>query len=240
MKFSAKRFGLITIGLTLLIAIAVGGFFVEMHHRFHPAAPPKQDPPAANALDAQRQDIRYFRHLIALDRSFASKDRTEANRRLDALEALANVLDRPHFRVSLMQIDALADNGHSRVEYERGAAPFELPVRVSAFSDGLYIMRATEINADLLGSRVTAIDGQSIDEVMAKLERLRGGAPQWRRLHASQYLALQDLLYGIDVAPDTQHSTWTVQTPVGTTITRRLEAYEPPAGEPEIFVHRWL
>ncbi len=128
----------------------------------------------------------------------------------------------------------LADNGHSRLENERGAAPLELPVRVTAFSDGLYVMRATESNADLLGGRVTAIDGQSIDEVMAKLEQLRGGTPQWRRLHASQYLAQQDLLFGIDVAPDTQHSNWTVQTPVGATITRKLEAYEPPASEPEV------
>jgi hypothetical protein len=101
-------------------------------------------------------------------------------------------------------------------------------------------MRATDINADLLGSRVTAIDGLPIDEVMAKLEQLRGGASQWRRLHASQYLALQDLLYGIDVAPDLQHSDWTVQTPVGTTITRKLEAYEPPTSEPEVSVKRWL
>jgi hypothetical protein len=71
----------------LLSATAVGGFFVEMHHHFHPPAPPEQDPPAATALDAQRQNSRYFRQLIALDRSFASKDRAEANRRLDALEA---------------------------------------------------------------------------------------------------------------------------------------------------------
>lgn len=227
-------------GLILVIAIGVGGFFVEMHHHFHPSAPPQHDPPAANAIDAQRQDIRYFRQLIALDRSFAQKDRAEANRRLDALEVLGTVLDPPHLRVSLMQIDALADNGHSRVEYGRGAAPLELPVRVSAFSDGLFIMRATDINADLLGSRVTAIDGLPIDEVMAKLEQLRGGASQWRRLHASQYLALQDLLYGIDVAPDLQHSDWTVQTPVGTTITRKLEAYEPPTSEPEVSVKRWL
>ena len=119
-------------------------------------------------------------------------------------------------------------------------APLELPVRVAAFSDGLYVMRATESNADLLGSRVMAIDGQSIDAVMSKLEQLRGGTPQWRRLHASQYLVLQDLLYGSDVASDMQHSTWTLETPVGTRITRRLEAYAPPADEPEVFVNRWL
>jgi len=75
---------------------------------------------------------------------------------------------------------------------------------------------------------------------MNKLEQLRGGTPQWRRLHALQNLVLQDLLYGIDVAADTQHSIWTVETPVGATITRRLDAYTPPASEPAVFVKRWL
>ena len=240
MNSIAKRIGLSAIGLIALTAIVVGGFLVEMHHHFHPSAPPRHYPPAANALEAQRQDIRYFRQLIALDRSFAPKDRVEANRRLDALQALDTVLDKSHFRVSLMQIDTLADNGHSRVEYGRAAAPLELPVRVSAFSDGLYIMRATEMHADLLGSRVTSIDGQPIVTVMAKLEQLRGGTSPWRRLHASQYLVLQELLYGIDVAPDLQHSVWTVQTPGGITITRKLDAYKPPASEPEVSVDRWL
>ncbi|MGC2031065.1 MAG: hypothetical protein WA642_13690 [Steroidobacteraceae bacterium] len=139
-----------------------------------------------------------------------------------------------------MQIDALADNGHSRIESEGRAAHLELPVRLAAFSDGLYIMRATEINADLLGGRVTAVDGQSIDAVMAKLEQLRGGTSQWRRLLASQYLTQQDLLYGIDVAPDTRHSTWTIETPAGAVITKRLDAYAPPASEPAVPVTRWL
>lgn len=193
MKFTAKRISVITIGPILLVGMVAGGFLVGMQRHFHPSAPQPPYPPAANALDAQRQDIRYFRQLIALDRSFAPTNRAETIRKLDALEALGTVLDRPHFRVSLMQIDALADNGHSRVENDPGAAPLELPVRVAAFSDGLYIMRATEINADLLGSRVTAIDGDSIDAVMTKLEQLRGGTSQWRRLHASQYLALQGM-----------------------------------------------
>jgi len=240
MQSMAKRVSVIAAGLILLLATLTAGFFVEMRHRFHPTAPPPHYPPAANALDAQRQDIAYFRQLIALDRSFAPKDRAEANRRLNALEALGKVLDRPHFRVALMQIDALADNGHSRVESEGNPAPLKLPVRVAAFADGLYIMRATETNAALLGGRVMAIDGQSIDAVMTKLGQLRGGTPQWRRLHASQYLVLQDLLYGIDVASDTQHSDWTVLTPAGGAITRRLEAYEAPASEPAVSVKRWL
>jgi hypothetical protein len=240
MKLLAKRISVLAIGLVLLVAIVAAGFLAAMRHHFHPSAPQPHFPPAACTLDAQRQDIRYFRQLLTLDRSFAPTDRAEANQRLDVLEALGTVLDRPHFRVALMQIDALADNGHSRVENEPRAAPLELPVRVAAFSDGLYIMRATEINVDLLGSRVMAIDGQPIDAVMTKLEQLRGGTPTWRRLHASQYLPLQDLLYGAGIASDMQHSNWTVETPIGASNTRRLDAYEAPAGEPAVFVKRWL
>jgi hypothetical protein len=59
-------------------------------------------------------------------------------------------------------------------------------------------------------------------------------------LHASQYLPQQDLLFGIDVAPDMQHSSWTVRTPVGAMVTRRLEASAPIAGEPSVPVARWL
>ncbi len=240
MKPAIKRISVAAIGLILLVLVLAAGFFAGLHHHFHPSAPQPHYPHAANALEAQRQDLRYFRQLIALDRSFKATDRTEATRRLDALEALSTVLDRPHLRVALMQIDALADNGHSRIENEGSAAHLQLPVRLAAFSDGLFIMRATEINADLLGGRVTAVDGQPIDAVMTKLEQLRGGAPQWRRFLASEYLIQQDLLYGIDVAPDTRHSTWTVETPVGAVITRGLDAYAPPATEPAVPVTRWL
>jgi hypothetical protein len=239
-KSAARKISVIALGLIALVLIVVVGFFGAMRLHFHPSAPKPNYPAPAGALEAQRQDVRYFRRLIAMDRSFAAANRTEANRRIDALEALDTVLDRPHFRVLLMQIDALTDNGHSRVENEPSAAPMELPVRVVTFSDGLYVLRATENNADLLGGRVTAIDGQPIELVMSKLERLRGGTANWRRLHATQFLTLQDMLYGIDVAPDMQHSNWSVETPAGATITRRLEAYTPPASEPVIPEKRWL
>jgi hypothetical protein len=239
-KSAAKTLSLTAIVLIALVLIAVVAFFGAMRLHFHVSAPKPNFPATASALEAQRQDIRYFRLLLAMDRSFAPAARAEANRRVDALEASGTVLDRPHFRVLLMQIDALADNGHSRVENEPRAAPIELPVRVVAFSDGLYVMRATQGNAELLGGRVTAVDGQSVEAVMRKLEQLRGGTASWRRLHASQYLTLQDLLFGIDVAPDMQHSDWTVETPAGTTITRRLDAFPAAASEPAVPVTRWL
>jgi hypothetical protein len=240
MVSTAKTISLSALGLITLILAAAAGFFTAMQFHFHPAAPQPPNLSGLAPLDAQRQDLRYFRQLIALDRSFGPTARSEANRRLDALDSLGNVLDRPHLSVTLMQIDALADNGHSRVESEASAAPSALPVRVAAFSDGLYVMRAFENHADLLGGRVLAIDGESIDAVMSKLEQLRGGTRGWRRLHASQYLTQQDMLYGVGVAQDLQHSNWTVETPGGATITRRLDAYVPSTSEPAVFVKRWL
>ncbi len=239
-KSAAKTISLVAIGLIALGLIAVTAFFGAMRLHFHISAPTPNSPAAAGTLDAQRQDIRYFRQLLALDRSFAPASRAEASRRIDALEASATVLDRAHFRVRLMQIDALADNGHSRVENEPGAASMELPVRVAAFSDGLYIMRATHGNEDLLGGRVTAVDGQAVEAVMSRLEQLRGGTVNWRRLQASQYLTQQDLLFGIDVAPDMHHSDWSVTTPAGASIMRRLDAFPTPAGEPMESATRWL
>jgi hypothetical protein len=234
----AKQFAVAAIGLAALIAIVGGGFFTLMAHHFHPPAPRPNFPPATGGLEAQRQDIRYFRESIALDRSFSLTAREEANRRLDMLERHLTVFDAPHFRISLMRIDALSDNGHSRVEDDGHARSLELPIHVAAFSDGLYIMRAKEGYADLLGGRVIAIDGQAINDVMAKLEQLRGGTHQWRSLLASQYLTLQELLYGIDVARDMEHSDWTVDTPAGI-VTRTLDAIAP-SGSESLPVTRWL
>src|SRR5271154_1604369 len=102
MKTAIKRMSIAAIGLTLLVLALAAGFSAGLQYHFHPSAPQPNHPPAANALEAQRQDVRYFRQLIALDRSFKPTDRTEVIRRLDALEALGTVLDRPHFHVALM------------------------------------------------------------------------------------------------------------------------------------------
>ena len=77
-KSLAKRIGVIAIGLILLVVIVAGGFFAAMQRHFHPSPPQAHFPPAASALEAQRQAIRYFRQLIALDRSFAPAERVEA------------------------------------------------------------------------------------------------------------------------------------------------------------------
>jgi hypothetical protein len=110
----------------------------------------------------------------------------------------------------------------------------ELPVRVAAFSDGIYVLHATKTYADLLGGKIVSIDGHPIDEVMARLEQLRGGTPQWRKAYAQVYIGWQDVLVGAGIAPDMGHSTWTVTSPSGTTVTRTLTPHTPSEDEPDM------
>src|SRR5580704_3722839 len=173
-----------------------------------------------------------------MDRSYSAEARAEAQRRLTQLADSNTVIPRPSFRVALMEIAALADNGHTRLDSDSGADPMELPVRVAAFSDGIYVLHATKAYSDLLGGKMVSIDGHPIYEVMARLEQLRGGTPQWRQANAQVYISWQDVLVGACISPDIGHSTWTVTSPSGTTVSRILTPYKPSEDEPGIFVNR--
>jgi hypothetical protein len=234
-----RRILFAVLGIVAAVALVLGGVVWLFFARFYPAPPAADYPAPANALAVQRQDIDYFNRLLGMDRAFTPAARAEAGRKIATLAASGTVLDRPHLRIALMRIAALADNGHSKLGYDPAATPMELPVRAAIFSDGLYVMRAKDAAADLLGGRIVAIDGKPIGEVMRRLETLRGGTAAWRAAYASLYLTMQDMLYGVDIAPDMRGSTWTVVSPSGVTLTRRLDAYVPQGDEAYAFVKRW-
>ncbi len=231
-----KWFGLTCLAVVFLGAGAVGALLWH----FYPSPPAAPEGKPANPLAAQRQDLGYFRQLLALDRAFTPAARAAAELRITALEQLTVPLDPAHLRVALMQITALADNGHSRLGYDTGAEPDELPVRVALFADELYVMRASDEAADLLGGRVIEVDGRPIEEVMSRLETLRGGTRAWRRAYASMYLPWQDVLHGLDIAAGMQQSTWTVITPAGATAKRTLTARRLTEVQSRTFVKRWI
>lgn len=224
----------------VLVAGIVGGLAYAMLRHFNAAPPAAAFRKAADPIEAQRQDLAYFRQLMGMDRSFSPAARAEAERRLRQLEALGTPLDKPHLRVALMEILALADNGHTHLSSGPGAQTKELPVRVAAFSDGLYVMRASESASELLGGRVTAIDGKPISEVMDRLSELRGGTAGWRRLYAAFYIVDQDILYGTGISPDPDHATWSVVRPDGGERTITLDAQYPPDQREFVFVTHWV
>jgi len=229
------KFGLVGLGVVLL---AGAGFFAALRLHFSPSPPATRYAVPNDALEAQRQDLDYFGKLLAMDISFSPKMRAEAAKRLEAMRESNVVLPRPRFRVALMRIAALSDNGHTGMATGSGAGAMELPVRVAGFSDGIYVMHATKPYADLLGGRLIAVDGHPINEVMQRLEQLRGGVPGWRKAYAETYISQLDLLAGTGISPSMRQSSWTVVAPSGATLTRALTAYRQPDNEPSLFV-KW-
>jgi hypothetical protein len=222
----------------ILAAIAtVGGLILAFLANFHLSAPKLNYPAPLTTLEAQRQDLDYFGKAMALDRAFLPSARAVAEARLNALKSLPMALPSPRLHVALMQLMALADNGHSRVGAITAQGTFILPVRVTRFAEGFYVMRTAASYRDMLGGRLESVDGQAIEQVVSELETLRGGVEAFRGENVAQYVVNQDLLYGVAVAKDREGSTWTVSLPDGQLITRRLEAYpllmgdEPPSGE---------
>jgi len=228
-------------GAVLAVAVLLGGFAYAFMSNFHLFAPSANYPAPASALEAQRQDLDYFATAMRLDRAFSPAARAAGEARIAALKAMSVVLPRQKLHVALMQVMASADNGHSRMRSfsEQGGTRI-LPVRVTRFAEGFYVMRAAARYRDLLGGRVEGVDGVPFDQVLAKLESLRGGVEHFRRENAAVFIVIQDLLYGLGIANDPQASTWTVRLPDGRVVSQRLEAYPLREGDEVPAGARWL
>ena len=229
------KVGLWAVTLLVLTFVAAGAFALYFFHKFNPDPPRNDFPIPANALEAQQQDLKQFSRLVAMDRAFSPAARAEAEREIAALKSEVAPLDSGRFRVALMRIAALADNGHTGLDDNQDC----VPVRVTWFADGLYVLRARSDHADLLGARVDSIEGRPTGDVLAELEQLHGGAEGWRRIHAALYVQSPEILYGAGLGSRPDQTTWTFALANGTEMTRALPG-EACEGEPYGLMTRWL
>jgi hypothetical protein len=229
------------IGIAAVLAGLGAGAFYTMNWHFNPNPPRADYPRPKDALEAQRQDVDYFDKLIGMDRAYSPAGRAEAERRVGALEKLGTALPHQVLAVKLMQIAALADNGHTHLRiFDAKRSQLFLPVRVTRFAGGFIVMRATAAHRAMLGGRLEAIDGVPFDEVLKRLETLRGGIEAFRRENAALFIEEQDLDYGLGIAKAPDKATWTVRLPDGRLVTEELTAAPLPKGDDLPYGDRWL
>ncbi|HTQ14659.1 MAG TPA: hypothetical protein VMH86_12370 [Rhizomicrobium sp.] len=239
MRRVLKIGGMVLAIVVLLAGLGAGGFYGMLAY-FYPDPPAKDYPRPANLLQAQRQDLDYFSKLQAMDRSYPPAARAEMQREVAAMEKADTPLSPQAFQVRLMQISALADNGHTHVRMTGpDVVPNLLPVRVTDFQEGLFVMRARTPDKDMLGGRLESIDGTPVDEIVARLKTLRGGTSAFRMDNAALFAADQDMLYGLGIARAPMESTWTVRLPDGREVTRTLKAYDKPESDALDYGYRW-
>ena len=240
MRAILRRVVLILASAVLTLVVIVGGLALALHFNFHRAAPDASYPTPASPLEAQQQDVDYFAKVIARDRAFLPGERETAEARIAALRALPNALPSPMLHVALMQVMALADNGHSRMDATADQGTLIVPLRVTRFAEGFYVTRAATAYREMLGGRVVSIDGHPIDQILLQLDTLRGGVEGFRRENDATYIIVQNLLYGLGIATDPKASAWAVVLPDGRTVTRRLNAYSMHKGDSIPPEGRWL
>lgn len=205
--------------LWVVAIIGAGLAFAAMNDAYaqavHPgAADPKvaalTPAPPANEAQARRADIENFRaRFLARDAAYSASARAEAERRLDVLKQSAGDISSAHFELELSRIVALADNGHTAAFPMLRAERFNrIPVRLAAFGEDFYVVRAAPEHADLLGARLVAIDGRPVGEARTAAHSLMGGTASWRDRFANYLFESPEQLHALGQASESGRASY--------------------------------
>jgi hypothetical protein len=203
-----------------------------------PSSAAKADPAAA----ARLADLDAFRsRFFKRDKSYSPEARAEAEQRLAKLEGGVGAISNAAFDLELARIVALADNAHtSYFARSRSRRYNRAPIRLVPFGQDFYVLRARSEQADLLGSRLTAIDGRAIDDLRAIARSLQGGTPAWRDRNAGYFFESPEQMHALAVARSPEAATYTFAALDGRTIERRIAAEAPDSGRPRPNASRWM
>lgn len=198
-------------------------FESELVRRFQygppePTAQRMGDPRAGRIADAA-----YFTAYPDYERAYTPQARRRARRMAARLAIDAGDLTPDQFTLRVAEIVALADNAHSHVGTAFQKNTRRIPVRTYWFPDGLIVMRAAPAYSDLLGARIDAIDGASVEDVYRRIRRYAGGADRWRRRMLTPMLESPGLLYAAGAANEPTALTLSLTRADGVRFERRLE-----------------
>jgi len=203
----------IFLGLYIIINLIVGYIYwprIDQFLRFMPRVAPASFSEPANALDAQKQDLSYLETVLDYDRSYSPSAREAFQSRISALQSDQQGMTEAEFYLSVRELMAMADNGHTSAASGPAFRAFNRSgADLYYFSDGYYVVRAQKDHRDLVGQKVLAIDGQPIDQIISSLRKYTGGPNNWRDMQSLYFVRSPELLHaaGLSKYPDQLHLT---------------------------------
>jgi hypothetical protein len=200
----------------------------------------------AQAFSAEQRlaDLQQLRtDFFARDRAYAPAARVDAEARLKALEAAADV-SLASFAVEIARIAALADNGHTLASAATRAGTLNrVPIRLVPFADSAFVvLRARDDLAALLGAELIAIDGVPLQRLREAAHRLAGGPASWRDRYAASFaFESPQQLQALGLTADGEVASYRFRRADSTTVEQRLVA-EAAAPRPRQRAgsERWL
>lgn len=138
----------------------------------------------------------------------------------DLVAAVPSLID-SEVVVRIFQLVAMIGDAHTSVG---GVAFATYPFAVYWFDDGLYVTRASREQADLFASRVTAVDGHPVDEVLAAVGTVFAHEnDSWLRSVAPSYVVAGAVLHALKITSDPHLATFTFARGDGSTFDRTLQ-----------------
>jgi hypothetical protein len=218
----------------MLLAAGVGGV-------------PKAEAQAAPAnrtltIAQMKADLEVFRtNFLEVDQAYSAEARSRGEAKLRELEERLSRVSWAKFELSLAQIVALADNGHTTAFAGPRSRRFNrVPIRVTPFGEDFHVLRATAAHADLLGARVVAVGDTRIDEIRDSARTLAGGVAAWRDRNANYLIESPEQMHALGLITEMDAVLYEFETAAGRRVARRLQA--EPANDDRVRAgaSRWL
>lgn len=180
-----------------------------------------------NEVSAWREDVELLRdRFVVSEKGLTDDTRAAFLEALDALVADLPELDDPQVMVRLQQAVALARNAHTNLHNIRiteRQTPL-LPIRVFAFADGVYVVKARPEYRLLLGKRLVGVGNSPVDAAIARVNTLQYGNPSWLRYNAGEHLVNPAELYGLGLTTEPNAATLAFEDSKGSRETLELRA----------------
>ncbi len=192
--------------------------------------------PAADLAAGRQQDVAYARSEYVLKSLALSPEaRSRALAYLEQLGSRVATMSEAEFLLAMARVPAFADNAHDVFHSGHDAwwPETRLPFRLVWFPDGLLVARAAPERRELLGARITRIEGLTPERLLDQLHAVCGGTDAYRRWNALWVLSNGEFMHALGLAKSAQRLRFEALLKNGQRKTYTVD-YVPEASTPPI------
>jgi hypothetical protein len=233
--------GLAAVALVALITLSAPFlFFTALNWRFNPTPTYSAYKQPHSQAEADLQDLSDLEQLLVLDRSFSPSKADAFREGLMDLRTKAGTLSPQEFEMAVARLAALSGNGHTTIDPRELMVRFtRAPLDLAWFEEGLYIIGAAPSASNLLGSRVRAIAGHSVEEAFTALRPFISGTDERARVMAWRYFTSPTVLQTVWPETDPDNLVLQLETIDGQLIERAIPAVPLEAPNRRIYARGW-
>ena len=163
--------------------------------------------PAADSGAGRVADLAHARsEYVMKTRSLSPAQRRSALAYLQQIEPRVGSMSDAEFLLAIARIPAFTDNAHDVFNsgHEAWWPDTRLPFRLVWFPDGLVVARAAPDHTELLGARITRIEGLTPELLLSKLHAICGGTEAYRRWNALWVVHNGQFMHALGLAKSSQ------------------------------------